>query len=60
MIYIYKIERPDGTTFEQRVQLNKDETPSQGALRLRRALGYAYWVCDWRRDDCFQQGGNTK
>lgn len=54
MTYIYEIERPNGTTYEQAVQLRPYETPLDGAKRLKAMLGKSYWVCEWRRDDSFQ------
>lgn len=54
MTYLYKIERSNGTTYEQAVELKSNETPLGGAKRLKAALGRGYWVCDWRREDSFQ------
>ena len=46
-IYV-KVERPDGTTFEQEVPVRKDETPDQAMARYQQEIGNPY---AWRTEN---------
>ena len=42
VVVICKVERPDGTTYEQRVAMKPGETPKRAALRFQKELGNPY------------------
>ena len=41
-VIVCKVERPDGTTYEQQVTMKPGETQKQAAARLQKELGNPY------------------
>ena len=51
-IIVCKVERPDGTTYEQQVTMKPGETPKQTSLRFQSELGNPY---GWYTTRCGQK-----